>query len=202
MNESTANLELLLRQELALYSRKSFERGLISGTGGNLSVRIPGTNSALITPSGVSLADVDPDLSILVDLDGKILKCPPGLKPSKETSFHLEAYRLRPEIHGLAHVHPAYATAYANKGMALPLVTVSARGNLKHVPCIDCALPGSDELRELVCAGIEAHPGVRAILMKEHGVLTLGKDLKEAYYLADLVEDTAKVAFIESNIRS
>ena len=201
MNESTGNGELHLRQELALYSRKSFERGLVSGTGGNLSVRIPGTNTALVTPSGVSLADVEPDQNILVDLEGKILSAPPGLKPSKETSFHLEAYRLRPEIHALAHVHPAYATAYANKGIVLPLVTVSARGNLKHVPCIDCAPPGSGELRELVCAGLEAYPGVRAILMKEHGILTLGKDLKEAYYLADLVEDTAKIAFIESNIR-
>jgi L-ribulose-5-phosphate 4-epimerase len=201
MKESTDNVELRLREELALYSRKSFDRDLISGTGGNLSVRIPGTNTALITPSGVSLADVEPDLNILVDLEGKVLKAPPGLKPSKETSFHLEAYRLRPEIHGLAHVHPAYSTAYANKGIALPLVTVSARGNLKHVPCIDSALPGSGELRELVCAGLESHPGVRAILMKEHGILTLGKDLMEAYYLADLVEETAKIAFIESNIR-
>jgi L-fuculose-phosphate aldolase len=201
MNQNTDTIELRLRQELSLYSRKSFDRGLISGTGGNLSVRIPGTNTVLITPSGVSLAEVEPDLNLLVDLEGKILKAPPGLKPSKETSFHLEAYRLRPEICGLAHVHPPYSTAYANKGIVLPLVTVSARGNLRHVPCIDCALPGSGELRELVCAGLLANPGVRAMLMKEHGILTLGKDLKEAYYLADLVEDTAKIAFIESNIR-
>jgi hypothetical protein len=127
MKENTDSVEFRLRQALALYSRKSFDRDLISGTGGNLSVRIPGTNTALITPSGVSLADVEPDLNILVDLEGKVLKAPPGLKPSKETSFHLEVYRLRPEIHGLAHVHPAYSTAYANKGIALPLVTVSAR---------------------------------------------------------------------------
>jgi L-fuculose-phosphate aldolase len=189
------------RKELSYYSKKSFQRGLISGTGGNLSARIPGENMVLITPSGISLDDVSPEINILVTLEGKILSAPPGLKPSKETSFHLEAYRLRPDVHALAHVHPPYATAYANKGVPLPLVTVSARLNLRHVPCIECAIPGSSELRDLVCAGLGAHPDTRAILMKEHGILALAKDLKEAFYLADLVEDTAKIAFIEANIK-
>jgi L-fuculose-phosphate aldolase len=201
MDVNTSDLESRLRQELSIYSRRSFSRGLISGTGGNLSVRLPGTNTALITPSGVSLEDIEPEVNILVDLEGNVLKSPPGLKPSKETSFHLAAYRLRTEVHGIAHVHPPYATAYANKGMELPLVTVSARANLKRVTCIECALPGSTELRDLVRAGLEADSGLKALLMKEHGILTLGKDLKEAYFLADLLEDTARVAFIEANIR-
>jgi len=190
------------RKELSQYSKKSFQRGLISGTGGNLSVRIPGEDAVLITPSGISLDDVTPEINILVSLEGKILSAPPGLKPSKETSFHLAAYRLRPNIHALAHVHPPYATAYANKRLPLPLVTVSARLNLKHVPCIECAIPGSCELHDLVSAGLSANPEARAILMKEHGILTLGKDLMEAFYLADLVEDTAKIAFIEANIKA
>jgi L-fuculose-phosphate aldolase len=191
-----------LRKELSHYSKKSFQRGLISGTGGNLSARIPGEDRVLITPSGVSLDDVTPEINILVTLEGQILSAPPGLKPSKETSFHLAAYRLRSDINALAHVHPPYATAYANKRLPLPLVTVSARANLKHVGCIECAIPGSSELRELVRTGLEANPDARAILMKEHGILTLGKDLMEAFYLADLVEDTAKIAFIEANIKA
>lgn len=190
------------RKELSQYSKKSFQRGLVSGTGGNLSVRIPGEDRVLITPSGISLDDVTPEINILVTLEGKILSAPPGLKPSKETSFHLAAYQLRPDIHALAHVHPPYATAYANKNLSLPLVTVSARANLKHVACVECAIPGSSELRELVRTGLEANPEARAILMKEHGILTLGKDLMEAFYLADLVEDSAKIAFIEANIKA
>jgi len=190
-----------LRKELSEYSKRSYARGLVSGTGGNLSVRIPETDTVLVTPSGVSLADVEPQECILVDLEGEIVETLPGLVPSKETSFHLGAYKLRPDVMALAHVHPPYATAYSNKGRPLPLVTVSARANLKHVPAVECALPGSHELRELVCAGLQSHPEVRAILMKEHGILTLGVNLKMAYYLADLVEDTARVAFIEGNIR-
>jgi L-fuculose-phosphate aldolase len=200
MNQDSERV-MLARKELSQYSKKSFQRSLISGTGGNLSVRIPGADMVLITPSGISLDDVTPEINILVTLEGEILSAPPGLKPSKETSFHLAAYRLRPEIRALAHVHPPYATAYANRMLPLPLVTVSARLNLKHVPCVECAIPGSSELRDLVSAGLSANPGVRAILMKEHGILTLGKDLMEAFYLADLVEDTAKIAFIEANIK-
>src|SRR4030042_6766663 len=114
MNKESESVTLA-RKDLTLYSKKSFQRGLISGTGGNLSVRMSGEDMALITPSGVSLDDVEPEINILVTLEGKILSTPPGLKPSKATSFHLAAYRLRPDVHALAHVHPPYATAYANR---------------------------------------------------------------------------------------
>jgi L-ribulose-5-phosphate 4-epimerase len=191
-----------LRKELSEYSKRSFERGLISGTGGNISVRIPDTDRVLITASGVSLADVEPDSNILVNLEGTVIESLPGLIPSKETSFHLVAYQLRSEIGAVVHVHPPYATAYSNKGKPLSLVTVSSRANLKEVPCIECAPAGSKELREFVRGGIQEHPGIRAMLMKEHGILTLGTDLKMAFYLADLVEDTAKIAFIADQIRT
>jgi L-fuculose-phosphate aldolase len=191
-----------LRKELSEYSRRSFHRGLISGTGGNISVRIPDTDRVLITASGVSLGDVEPESNLLVNLGGTVLESPPGLIPSKETSFHLVVYQLRPDIGALVHVHPPYATAYSNKGRPLPLVTVSSRANLKEVPCIECASAGSKELCDFVRGGIQEHPMIRAMLMKEHGILTLGTDLKMAFYLADLVEDTAKIAFIADQIRT
>ncbi len=80
------------------------------------------------------------------------------------------------------------------------MVTASSRVVLKDVPWAESALPGSRELYDFVCEGIRKHPGVRAMLMKEHGVLTVGPDLKTAYYLTDLVEDTAKIAYIASHI--
>jgi L-ribulose-5-phosphate 4-epimerase len=189
-----------LRNELADFSKRAFHRGLVGGTGGNVSVRIPGTDQVLITPTGVSLGDVEPEINLLVKLDGTIVENPPGQRPSKETSFHLAVYLLRADAGAIAHVHPPYATAYSNKGRSLPLVTVSSRAVLKDVPCVDCAAPGSKELCDFVGGGIRMHPNVRAMLMKEHGILTLGPDLKTAYYLADLVEDTAKIAFIAANI--
>ena len=188
------------RQQLSEFSRRAYQRRLVGGTGGNLSVRIPDTDTVLITPTGISLGDVEPEENILTRLDGEILDSPRGLKGSKEAGFHLAAYRLRPDVGAIAHVHPPYATAYSNKGSVLPLVTVSSRLNLKHVPCIACFLPGSVELRDCVIEGIENNPEVNSLLMKEHGILTLGRDLKHAFYLADLVEDTAKIAYIAATI--
>jgi L-fuculose-phosphate aldolase len=188
------------RQQLSEFSKRAFNRRLVGGTGGNLSVRIPDTDTVLITPTGISLGDVEPEENILTGLDGEILDSPKGLKGSKEAGFHLAAYRLRPDVGAIAHVHPPYATAYSTKGNALPLVTVCSRLNLKHVPCIACFLPGSSELRDCVIQGIENNPEVNSLLMKEHGILTLGRDLKHAFYLADLIEDTAKIAYIAATI--
>ena len=84
-----------LRRELTEFSQRSFNRHLVSGTGGNLSLRGPGTDTVLITPSGVSLGDIEPEMNILVNLDGEILDSPMNFKGSKETGFHLEAYRTR-----------------------------------------------------------------------------------------------------------
>ncbi len=191
-----------LRKELADFSRRAYHRGLVSGTGGNVSVRIPNTDRVLVTPTGVSLGDVEPEANLLLDLDGLILENPFGLKPSKESFFHLVVYQLRPDAGAIAHLHPPHATAYSNRERPLPLVTVNSREILKEVPCIDCALPGSKELCDFVHGGISRYPNVRALLMKEHGILTLGPDLRTAFYLADLVEDTAKIAFIADNIKT
>jgi len=192
-----------MRKELAEYSRRSFNRGLVSGTGGNLSVRIAGTDTALITPTGISLGDITPEVNLLMKIDdGTIIENPCGLKPSKETGFHLAAYRLRPDAGAVAHLHPPYATAYSNKLKPLPMVTVSARGVLLEVPCIESAKAGSAELSMFVQDGLKKYPLVKVMLMREHGTLALGIDLSNAFYLTDLAEDTAKIAFIESNIKT
>jgi len=188
------------RKELSEFSKRSYERRLVGGTGGNLSVRIPGTDTVLITPTGISLGDVEPEENILVNLEGEVLESPMDLKGSKETGFHLAAYQLRPDIGAIAHVHPPYSTAYSNKAKPLPLATISARVNLKHVPWVECFMPGSMELRNCVAEGIKANPGVVCILMKEHGILAMGRDLKHAYYIADLTEDTAMIAYVEATI--
>jgi L-ribulose-5-phosphate 4-epimerase len=190
-----------LRKELAEFSRRAFYRGLVSGAGGNMSLRIPGTDLVLITPTGVSLADIEPEANLLVNLEGTILENWLDLKPSKETGFHLVAYKLRPDAGAVAHLHPPYATAFSNKERPLPLVTINSRAILKEVPWVECALPGSQELCDFVHGGITRYPDAKALLMKEHGILALGPDIKTAYYLADLVEDTAKVAFITTNIK-
>lgn len=190
-----------LRKELAEYSRRSFNRRLVSGTGGNLSVRIPDTDLVLITPTGISLGDIEPEINLLMKIDGTVIESPCALKPSKETAFHLAVYQLRPEAGAVSHVHPPYATAYSNVVESLPMVTVSAQAVLREVPRIESAMSGSRELYEYVKTGLLKYPDARVLMMKEHGILSIASDLKTTYYLADLTEDTAKIAFIESQIK-
>ena len=188
------------RKQLSEFSQRAFRRHLVGGTGGNLSLRIPGTDTVLVTPTGISLEEVQPAENILVNLEGEIIESPKDLKGSKETGFHLAAYHLKPDVGGIAHVHPPYATAYSNKVRPLPLATISARVILKHVPCIECFAPGSAELRNAVVGGIQKNPEANCILMKEHGILAMGRDLRQAYTIADLTEDTAKIAYVAATI--
>jgi ribulose-5-phosphate 4-epimerase/fuculose-1-phosphate aldolase len=191
-----------LRKELADYSRRIYNRGLVSGTGGNMSVLVPGTDTVLITPTGICLGEIDPEVNLLMKIDGTIVENPCGLKPSKETVFHLAVYQLRPEAGAVAHVHPPYATAYSNRMSSLPMVTVSAHAVLKEVPRIESAMSGSTELHEYVKAGLKKYPAAKVLLMEEHGILAVAPDLKTSYYLSELTEDTAKIAFIASQIKA
>jgi L-ribulose-5-phosphate 4-epimerase len=183
-----------LRREVADTCRKAFRRGLVGGAGGNISARVPGEERALISATGVSLGDMEPESVVLVDLDGNLLEGAPGMRPSKETGFHVTAYRLRPPVGAVVHLHPPHATAFAVCGMELPLVTDGARLNLRHVPVVGHAPSGSRELHRIVEEGLRKYPDAKAILMERHGMFTMGPDLTAAFNLADLVEDTAKIA--------
>ena len=165
-----------------------------------MSLRIPGSDTVLITPTGISLEEITPEVNILVDLDGNILESPMGHKGSKETSFHLSAYKLREDVLAVVHVHPPYSTAFSCSGNSLPLATVSSRLILKNVPCIPCFNPGSKELADEVSSIISKDLTLKAVLMQDHGILALGPDITTAYCLADLVEHTAQVAFLSKQI--
>lgn len=185
-----------LRDELAETCRKAFRRGLVGGAGGNISARVPGEDRALISATGISLGDIGPETIVLVDLQGKLLDGAPGMRPSKETGFHVCAYRLRAHVGAVVHLHPPYATAFAVRGMELPLVTDGAMLNLKRVPVVGHAPSGSPELHRIVEEGLQKYPEAKAILLEKHGMFSMGPSLTVAFNLADLVEDTAKIAIL------
>ena len=192
--------ELALREELASTAIQAYQRGLVAGAGGNVSARVPGRDQVLITPTGVSLGMTTVDNIVKTDLHANHLDTGNGHRPSKETGFHCSIYRMRPEVNAIVHVHPPHATAFSLRMKDLPLVTVSASANLKRVPCIDMALSGSDELKHLVEEGFEKNPGVRCILMRGHGIIATGPGLVAAYNAADLIEDTARIAFLSATL--
>lgn len=183
-----------LKEDLAEIAVLAWQRRLVAGAGGNVSLRIPGTDLCLVTATGVALLDVTPATILTVNLRGEVVEAPEGCRPSKETGFHLAAYRLRPEVGAIVHVHPPHATAFATRNHPLPLVTDGAAARLKVVPCLGYAPSGSPALHRIVEAGLKKYAEATAFLLKNHGLIALGPHIKGAFYIADLVEDTAKIA--------
>jgi L-fuculose-phosphate aldolase len=171
---------------------------LVAARGGNLSIRIPGTERVLITPSGISLRDITPDIIIEVDIHENLLRGKKNLKPSKETPFHASIYRIRSDVMAIAHVHPPFSTALSLKDKPFPLLTAPGMVNLGKIPLVEFALMGTKELCDYVSEAAKENMEVKALLLKGHGVIAMGSDLASAYYIADLVEDNAKVALLSS----
>ncbi len=188
--------ERSLREQLTETAIRAYRRGLVAGTGGNVSARIPGRNEVLITPTGVSLELTTVDNIVKTDLYATPADPDFPHKPSKETGFHCAVYRVRPEVNAIVHVHPPYATAFSHRMQELPLVAVGASAGLRKVPCIDVALSGSTELRSLVEEAFSTDRSIKALLMRAHGIIATGGDLVAAYDVADLVEGTARIAHL------
>lgn len=186
-----AKLELL-KEELVNITRKLYERGLSSGTSGNTSARLPEVpDRVLIKASGCCFGEVEGKDFLLVDLEGNILEGQG--RPSKEIRFHLGIYRERPEVNAVIHGHSPYATAYATAFGELPVVTAAAEAGLNRIAVVDYKPPGSEELARLVVSAFRDRDVKAAVLLK-HGFVTIGPHIRKAYYLADVLEDNARVA--------
>jgi L-fuculose-phosphate aldolase len=193
-------LEKALRAELARISIKAYNRGLVRGTGGNVSARLT-LAEMLITPSGLSLGDTTVDNIIKVNLETLDWTPNGAYIPSKEFKFHAEIYQVRPDVNGIMHCHPPYATAYAVRKMDIPYVTDAAfkQPSMPHVPF---SPSGSETLAENVGRIARADSRFRVILLDEHGIIAVGVDLFQAYNFADLTEELGQIAYLSATIPS
>lgn len=189
----------ILREELVAISHRAYERGLVVGISGNNSVRVPNTNAVLIKTTGCNQGDMDTSNTVLVGLNGNVLE--EGKQPSKEVRWHLAIYRQNPEVGGIIHVHPPYATAWAVANRTPPLIHTAARGILKKIGLVELAPSGSQELADLV-SGAFTDRDLGVALMREHGIIAVGEDLRTAYYRAEYLEDTARVALLAAQIQA
>ena len=189
-----------LTRELVRFSRLCYRRRLVGAAGGNLSVRLE-RDTFLITPSGVSLRDISSKNLIVINQEGIKLKGPKALKPSKEVAIHLCIYKNLPQIGAVVHLHPPYTTAFSVKSITLPMITISSKLKLGAIPVVECAPPGSTELVENIEKTLqEIGSQVKSLMLAAHGLLSFDASLAEAYDIAELVEETAKVNFISQNI--
>lgn len=166
--------------------------GLVAWTSGNVSGRDPETGYVVIKPSGVKYEDLCPEHLVVVDLDGKVVEG--DLKVSSDTASHLYIYRHRPDVNGVVHTHSPYATAFAAVGRPIPVyLTAIADEFGGSIPCGGFAMIGGEQIGQVVVESIGRSP---AVLLKNHGVFTIGKTAEAAVKAAVMVEDAARTVWI------
>jgi L-ribulose-5-phosphate 4-epimerase len=181
-----------LREQLCQLHLELPKNNLVMWTGGNVSARDPGTGYVVIKPSGVRYEQLRPEHMVVVDPEGKIIEG--KLKPSSDTASHLYIYRHRPDVGGIVHTHSRYATAFAAVNKPIPVyLTAQADEFGGPIPCGGFALIGGEEIGKVVIASIGDSP---AILLKNHGVFTIGKDAEAAVKAAVMAEDVACTVWI------
>jgi L-fuculose-phosphate aldolase len=179
------------REEIVRFGRLLHQTGLVAATDGNLSVRLENGN-ILCTPTLMSKGLMEPDDLVIVDSGGSKLNGARGV--SSEIAMHVLIYRNRPDVGAVVHAHPPTATGYAAAGLALDRALCSEIiVTLGSVPLANYETPGTPELAEVLAPLIADHD---AILMANHGVVTCGKDLLNAYMNMETVEHFAKIALV------
>ena len=176
-------------QRMALCCRQLAAQGLIAGRDGNLSVRL-GPERVLVTPSGFIKSLVTPSDMVEVDLSGKARRRS-SRKPTSELELHLRILRHRPDVHAVVHAHPPTATGFAVAGVTIP-------GNLLPeliflvgpVPLVPFGMPGTPALGDQVVPYLDKHD---ALLLANHGAVTMGSTLDEAWIRMETLEHSARI---------
>jgi L-ribulose-5-phosphate 4-epimerase len=186
-----------LTENLIIAAKRAYARGIQTGSGGNVSARIPGEDKMLIKASGSSLEDSAPDSFVLTDL--KSIKISGAGKPSREALLHGLLYTLNPKIGAVVHVHAPYSIVWAKKHDILPRVTWHAQLKIPaDLPILDIPAPMvREEDFPLVRAMFEKTPDIPAFILKDHGIVAFAGDAIDAEHTAELVEETAQIAFFE-----
>jgi autoinducer 2 (AI-2) kinase len=175
------------RDELCDVIDELYRIELITATGGNVSVRVPGEEAMWITPSAMFKGNLDPEIMVKMGMDGK--KIGDGGSPSSEGIVHIAMYRARPRAKAVIHCHAAKATILANTDLPfLPISTEAAF--IGEIPRLPFIMPGTTELADAVgAAAQDSH----AVLLKNHGLLVAGMSLRKAANMSEVIERTAEI---------
>ena len=184
--------------EIIKISNEIYDKGLVSGKAGNISVRFKGEIGDIIaiTPTLKSLSKLNEEDIVLVDLDGNVLT---KGKPSSEVNMHLEIYKKRPDVNGIVHTHSPYATGFAHSSKKIKRYEGFGEIKTPYLSEIDYEKPGSDELAKSASEGLGTED---VLVLKNHGVICVSDNLKEAELLAVFVEEIAKSQFITLMLNS
>ena len=182
--------EYEIKKQICDIGRRIYNRNMVAANDGNISVKL-NDNEFLCTPTGVSKGFMTPDFICKVDREGNVIQANPGFKPSSEIKMHLRCYADREDVGAVLHAHPPTATGFAVAHVPLDrydmIETVVALGS---IPITPYGTPSTYEVPEAIAPYIQEHD---AVLLENHGALTVGSNLVEAYYKMETLELFAKI---------
>jgi L-ribulose-5-phosphate 4-epimerase len=185
-----------LKEELVALHLELPKNNLVAWTGGNVSARDAETGLVVIKASGVRYEEMRPEHMVVADLDGRIVEG--DYKPSSDVHSHLYIYKHRPDVGGVVHTHSRYATAFAAVGKEIPCVLTAMGDEFGGpIPCGGFALIGDEAIGKVVVETIGESP---AVLLKNHGVFTIGKNATAAVKAAVMTEDVAATVWMALQI--
>ena len=180
-----------IREQICDVCHKMWQLGWVAANDGNVSVKLPDGNF-LVTPTGISKSFITPDKLLIINKDIEIIETSEGRKPSSEMKMHMRCYAERPDVGAVVHAHPPTATGYAVANKPLDeysmIETVIALGS---IPVTPYGTPSTYEVPDAIAPYLGEHD---AVLLQNHGALTVGADLITAYYRMETLELFAKIS--------
>ncbi len=183
-----------VRRNVAELHDELTRNGLVAWSQGNISERVPDTELLVVKPSGVSYADLTPESMVVVDLEGNVVEG--DLSPSSDTATHAYVYRELDWVGGVVHTHSPYATAWAARCEPIPCVMTAIADEFGgDIPLGPFARIGGEEIGKGIVETLSDSRS-RAVLMRSHGVFTIGADAREAVKAAVLCEDAGRTVLL------